>query len=348
MVLDRTYTSACNTDGWTYLGDRIYVLGPDPDERLAFENVNGTVYYPHTDRQGSTIAMSTAGSNVLTLTYDAYGQPSQAVNDVGPGASSYPYLYTGQLYDAFLQAYDHKSRVYSAVDGRFWQPDPIGTADDVDLYSYTQNSPLTGTDPTGQACVIANGWSDFCRRADLYQNYDALLGGRTRFFGAAAMTVTMIADLDMPIVGQLALSGGSRSFLSGLSHDLEQMNGQEALAIEHGTLGGIGLDDRLVHAEQSSVQAHLNALSSSDPGAYASLISQVNGLLNPNGSAAAAASMYSSDRQYHSILNSSRSGLGRDIDFSRQGDREAIGNALEHYLKSSGACDATGTHIKSC
>ncbi len=161
MVLDRTYTSAYNTNNWTYIGDRIYVLGPDPDERLAFKDVNGTVYYPHTDRQGSTIAMSTAGSNVLTLTYDAYGQPSQAVNDVGPGASSYPYLYTGQLYDAFLQAYDYKSRVYSAVDGRFWQADPIGTADDINLYAFTYNSPLNWSDPLGLAVTCdASGHCD--------------------------------------------------------------------------------------------------------------------------------------------------------------------------------------------
>jgi RHS repeat-associated protein len=162
VILDRTYVGAYNQPYSTYIGDRIYVLGPSPDERLVFQDmgpggVAGTVYYPHTDRQGSTIALSTAGSSVQTFTYDAYGQPQPANTypptnnypDVGPGASAYPYLYTGQRYDPAMLAYDYKARIYSALDGRFWQPDDIGPKDDINLYTYTHNSPLNGTDPSG-------------------------------------------------------------------------------------------------------------------------------------------------------------------------------------------------------
>ena len=34
------------------------MLGPLPDERLIYRAANGQVYYPHTDRRGSTVALS--------------------------------------------------------------------------------------------------------------------------------------------------------------------------------------------------------------------------------------------------------------------------------------------------
>lgn len=149
-VLDRIYTGTTGGASWpTWAGDRVYVLGPNPDERLAFEDTNGTIYYPHVDRQGSTVALSTGGSNVLTRSYSEYGLPNLAVAEVGPGASAYPYLYTGQRYDPTLLAYDYKARVYSATYGRFWQPDPIGPKDDLNLYGYVHGDPMNGADPRG-------------------------------------------------------------------------------------------------------------------------------------------------------------------------------------------------------
>ena len=78
VIADTVYTAPAGGGTNTLLGKRLYVLGPGADERLAFADTNGTVYYPHADRQGSTIGLSTGGQNVLTLAYDAYGQPSQA------------------------------------------------------------------------------------------------------------------------------------------------------------------------------------------------------------------------------------------------------------------------------
>ena len=157
VMYDRTYTGAYNVAPSTFQGDRLYVLGPNADERLAFQDVNGTVYYPHQDRQGSTIALSTSGQSLLTFAYDAYGKPSQSITELPSGASAYPWLYTGQRYDPTLIAYDYKARIYSAQDGRFWQTDPIGPKDDLNLYGYTHNSPLNGTDPSGNEEVIVTG-----------------------------------------------------------------------------------------------------------------------------------------------------------------------------------------------
>ena len=154
MNIDRTFTSPHNQGNWGYVGDRTYVLGPNPDERLAYADVNGAVYYPHADRQGSTIAISISGQNVLTRTYGPYGElaASNANVTIAPGASAYPFLYTGQRYEPFLAAYDYKARIYDGKDGRFWQPDPIGTKDDLNLYAYVKDDPINATDPSGQNC----------------------------------------------------------------------------------------------------------------------------------------------------------------------------------------------------
>lgn len=166
-LMENTYTWPHSNPNapWTYQGYQIYVLGPNPDERLAFRDTNGTVYYPHADRQGSTIALATAGQNVLTRTYGPYGEPyaphdssgTQSILGVAPGAVSYQYLYTGQRYDDFMKAYDYKARMYSPIDGRFLQPDPIGTADQENLYGYVSNDPLDQADPSGNcpSCVGA-------------------------------------------------------------------------------------------------------------------------------------------------------------------------------------------------
>jgi RHS repeat-associated protein len=145
--------SSVATVGW-----RDYLFGPNPDERLAYRDpvpgspaTSGVVYYPHTDRQGSTIAITTsAGANALTRVYGPYGEPRQGVNALPPGASSYPYAYTGQAWDpTFGGLYHYKARAYDPALGEFLQPDPIGTGDGPNVYLYTHNDPLDGSDPGG-------------------------------------------------------------------------------------------------------------------------------------------------------------------------------------------------------
>ena len=78
----------------TGTGARRYIPGPDPDERWSFLDSNGTIDSPHTDRQGTLIAMSNNAQAVGKYAYDAYGQNSSSASDVGPGVASYLYRYT--------------------------------------------------------------------------------------------------------------------------------------------------------------------------------------------------------------------------------------------------------------
>jgi len=45
--------------------------------------------------------------------------------------------------------------MYSPALGRFLQTDPVGTADDLNLYAYVGNNPVNYTDPTGEWAVKA-------------------------------------------------------------------------------------------------------------------------------------------------------------------------------------------------
>ncbi|MCB1946629.1 MAG: RHS repeat-associated core domain-containing protein, partial [Thauera sp.] len=61
------------------------------------------------------------------------------------------FRYTGQQYLGGLNLYYYKARFYSPALGRFLQTDPIGTADDLNLYAYVGNNPVNFSDPSGLA-----------------------------------------------------------------------------------------------------------------------------------------------------------------------------------------------------
>ncbi len=152
-VLDLQYTHPASGSP-TLDGYRRYVLGPGDDERWAWEDIDGTWRYPHTDREGTTIAISEAGSAVRKYAYDAYGQGNGTIIENGSGSSaadSYPFRYTGQRLDGGTGLYDYKARFYSAQTGRFLQPDPAGVDQGPNLYLYVQDDPVGARDPSGNA-----------------------------------------------------------------------------------------------------------------------------------------------------------------------------------------------------
>jgi hypothetical protein len=118
--------------------------------------------------------------------------------------------------------------------------------------------------------------------------------------------------------------------------------------IQDGSLSGSDLDGRLVHMEKTGVQNQIDGLREADPARHEKTIKEINGALNPGLAGQVASSLFATDSAYGAVLDGVREDLGRDIDFSKQSDREAIGNALITHIRQTGGCDVGGDKIAGC
>ena len=142
-------------------GDQYSVLAANSiDDHMAVVHGSGQIEYGLTDALNSTVAtVDQTGAAKGLFSYEPFGQTT-ATN------TSYPFQYTGRV-PVSSSLYYYRARFYNSQTGRFISEDPIGFAgDDINLYRYVTNSPITYIDPLGFWKIVYGGGFHFPVSAD--------------------------------------------------------------------------------------------------------------------------------------------------------------------------------------
>lgn len=124
-----------------------YLVGPGVDQVMAQDSGGGQTRWLLEDHLGSvSTIVDNTGAVVDRLAYDSYGN---VVAESNPAASS-RFRYASREYDAETGLVYNRARYYDPGIGRFISQDPLGLGgQDFNVYRYSENNPITKTDPVG-------------------------------------------------------------------------------------------------------------------------------------------------------------------------------------------------------
>ena len=134
--------------------------GPDT-VRITATDTRLTILYLHADHLG-TPRVATNEANVVVWrnppTTEPFGMALPEEDPDGDGKPTTVNLrFPGQYFDRETQLHYNYYRDYDPGVGRYVQPDPIGLAGGLNLYTYVRGNPLTYVDPDGLTPLLGLG-----------------------------------------------------------------------------------------------------------------------------------------------------------------------------------------------
>jgi hypothetical protein len=179
----------------------------------------------------------------------------------------------------------------------------------------------------------------FASRAALYENWDARLRERTRFFAAAALiNAALVEWCSHPLIPESAFTA-AMGFLAGLGTHLQVLNVATAERIESGHWGADESDITLITLEQTSAEKLLQQLALTDQHGHGRVIRQLDRLLYCLGRAwrVALSSCGPSIVLLGHAVRTAQIARKAPISFVSMSDRIDIGKALVRLLRRPGS-----------